>query len=132
MNPLVVDRPALPTQQHVDALVTVPNTHLGELLDPAPQRVLGRAPGLVPLHRPRLTDNEASSPLADPVVTAQVEHCFATLRRLHHFFFAMSVNIALSRLRSATIFFSLAFSSRNCLSSRAWPGSRPPYSFFQR
>ena len=44
----------------------------------------------------------------------------------------MSCNIALSRLNSATRFFRRSFSSRNCLSSRTWSGSSPPYAFFQR
>lgn len=44
----------------------------------------------------------------------------------------MSCRIALSSLRSATSFFSRAFSSRNRLSSSACSGSRRPYRFFQR
>jgi len=103
----------------MNALVAVSNAHLGEFLDATLESVLRWSSGLVPLHGSRLPHDQASSPFTDVVVALKIAHGFAPLPRLHHFFFAMSVNIALSRLKSATTCFSFAFSSRSCFSSRA-------------
>jgi hypothetical protein len=40
VNPLLVDRPALPAQHHVNALKAEPWPALGNLADPHPQRCL--------------------------------------------------------------------------------------------
>ena len=86
MDTFVIDRPALAAQQDMDALVTVANADFCQFLDATLQSVLRRPLRLVPLDRPRLTNDQASPPLTDPVMASQISHRFTTLRRLHHFF----------------------------------------------
>jgi hypothetical protein len=65
-------------------------------------------------------------------VIYDVAHRLALQRGPGDCFELISCKIALSRLRSATSFFSRWFSFRSCLSSRTWSDSLPAYCFFQR
>ncbi len=79
VKPLVVDRPSLAPEQHMNALVTVADAHLCNLLDTTLQRILRRPSGPVPLNRSRLANHQTCPTLADPVVAAQIRYRFATL-----------------------------------------------------
>ena len=56
---------------------------------------------------------------------------FATVRRPQTFFATTACSIALSRLRSATIYFSFLFSSSSWRSRRNSDGPMPLYFYFQ-
>ena len=70
MDAFVIDRPALAAQQDMDALVSVANTDFCQFLDATLQSVLRWPLRLVPLDRPRLTNNPASPPLTDAVMAS--------------------------------------------------------------
>lgn len=118
-NPLLVHRPALPTEHDVNTLVAEPRPGVGNLPDPQPQcrlilrlgppvegssRELGQVTGLACA---RL------EPLLDPADQRTAPG------RLQSFFRTTSPRMCLSRVRSATTRLRRAFSSRSCSSSRS-------------
>lgn len=79
-----------------------------------------------------LLDQCAGPTPCDRVAAQDVRHRVSPQRWPRQFFEATSCRIALSRLSSATSFFSRVFSSCSCLSSRTWSDCIPAYCFFQR
>src|SRR5882672_5724398 len=110
--------PALALQQHPDLPIAITDSDLGDLANPRPKSGLRFAPALVSKCRFRDHGGAASSPLTHPVRAAQVVHHGPAARGLQNFFESTSCNMALSRLSSATSFFSLPFSSWSCFSCR--------------
>ena len=129
---LVVDFPALSQQQHMDTSVSIAYAHPGHLPNPFSQYGLSVLHRFVSLGITVYLQHRAHAPLADGVLLQKVFRCLFAVDRPYQFFESTSCNMALSKLRSATSFFSLAFSSSNCLSFFMSLGSMPPYFFFQR
>src|SRR5690606_7746190 len=117
--------PAVPAQQHVNAAIAVPDSYLRDLAHALSQRQLRILHAAVVVSAARVPEQGTGPTPADAVMARQVHHRFTLQRGPPHFFEATSCRIALSRLSSATSFFSRAFSSCNCLSSRAWSGCSP-------
>lgn len=74
----------------------------------------------------------AGSALTDAVVIGDVVHSLSLQRAPPHLFEVMSCKMALSKLRSATSFFSRAFSPDNGLGARKRSGPGLAYCFSQR
>lgn len=122
--------PAFTTQQDVNTTITVANTNMADLLDLLFEGSLAGATGFVVVGRP--IELEGFAGLADrdlPLATDLLDQ-LALPARLDSFRRITSCSISMSRLRSATSFFSLPFSCSGCFSRRISVGSRPSY-FFQ-
>src|SRR5512143_640051 len=96
------------------SLVAVPDPNRSNLLDPHPQcrLIVHKTP--ISMRRTSNTKNFTGPPLTDSKTLLQICHQSPPGGRLYNFFESTSCNIHLSRLRSATICFSLRFSSSNC------------------
>src|SRR5689334_15418685 len=131
MRLLQIDIPSFPAQQHVHAPIAVAHAGLAYLPNPQFQFGLPGATGLV-MVRGRVTQKDAacSSDRYAPLAAHLVNE-LALPGRLQSFRRSASCSIALSRERSATTFFSFAFSSSSCFSRRISSGSSPSYFFFQ-
>src|SRR5262249_51928699 len=92
------------------------------------------SPALAPISQDRARNQRqaACPPLAHLEVLLEVAGHVATSRRAHHSFPKADFSARMSRLRSATICFSLRFSSSRCRSRFASLISMPPYFAFQR
>ena len=109
--PLRIHVPALPAEQHMDAAIAVTHPRLGDLLHPLLQVGLIRATPTIVVARPLRPKHSTGPPDADlPCAPDGVDGLSAPVRP-QSFRKTTSCNIALSRLRSATNRFSLAFSS---------------------
>src|SRR5579875_208264 len=99
-----------------------------------PQPLLDLAvipPAPVSTARSRHRHQLADVALAGPELLQQAPHLCPPLYEPREFFRITDCSMSLSRLRSATRFFSRAFSSRRCLTSSASLTSMPPYFAFQ-
>ncbi len=132
LRALVVDQPALASQQHVDPRRAPARAHRGDLLDPHAKPLLPGPDGHVADRRPRRAQHAARTPLRHPVGIACVPDKPTALAGRQTFFRSTSCRIALSRLRSATSRFSLAFSSSSCFSRRTSATPIAPNFFFHR
>ena len=128
---LVVDHPALPPEQHVHAAVAVAHPRLADLLDPPGQPGLPGATRPVVVGRRVDLEDPARPPDRHAPLAADPVHQIALPNRLQSFRRMTSCSISRSRLRSATSFFSLAFSSSSGFSRRISVGSRPAYFLFR-
>src|SRR5437899_3203977 len=103
MHPFEVDRPAPPDQQGMDPPVSVTwmaprqSFHL-----PAQDWLVRPAAATVSQSRARAAHDAADPPLRGPILLGQIIGGGALLVGAHHFFFAMSWSICLSRSSSAT------------------------------
>lgn len=86
IDPLGVDVPALPTEQHGDAPVTLTHAGVSDLLNALPERRLVGAFGLVLVHRAMQLDYAANPPFSDTIVPTQFVGHHAELGGLHSFF----------------------------------------------
>ena len=111
VHPFGIHRPAFTAQQHVNAPITVTNTGPGDLLDPFGQFSLPGSTGAVVAGRSFDRQCAASSSNAYPPGRSRKAHQLTLPGRLQSFRRMTSCSIALSSDRSATIFFSLPFSS---------------------
>lgn len=89
------------------------------------------SPASIPATRSRHCHQLADVALAGRELGQQAPYFRSTLYELREFFRITDCSISLSRLRSATSFFNLEFSSRRCLTSSASLTSMPPYFAFQ-
>ena len=128
---LVIDQPALTPQQDMDAARAVANAYSGNIADPLPFRtIVTRVRAIKIGALPQLNDS-GSTANADAVRVDQEVGQLAFASRLHSFFWMTSCSICLSRLRSATMRLSRAFSSSSCFKRRSSLTPRPQYFFFQ-
>lgn len=111
--------------------VAIPNAGLANLPDALLQIGLTAPAGFVVVARRVEQKNPAGSPDRHAPVTAYRIHQLALAGRPQSFRRSTSCSISLPSERSATSFFSLAFSSSSCFSRRISVGSRPSYFFFQ-
>ena len=81
---------------------------------------------LIPLAASPLLDNRARPPFGNAVTCLKMRHGGLPCFGLYQFFETTSCSISLSRLRSATSFFSLAFSASSAFSFLASDTSIPP------
>src|SRR5262249_37646588 len=88
--------------------------------------------GLLPLRGARLPQHPASAALGDRERFLELPRRLPPLAGGHHFFWATSWSICLSRASSATRRFSRAFSASSSLSLLASSALRPPYWFRHR
>ena len=117
LDPLVIDMPAIPPQQSGDTAIAVPPVHTCKLDDPLGQRqFIIPYHGQVPLRRTRLLQDFVGPPLGDPEAIQQHTDRLTPPVRAQKLPDATSCSIALSRARSATSFFSRAFSRPRSLS----------------
>ena len=102
-----------------------------DLLDPVHQRRLIAATRPIAVHRARNHHHRARLGLTCSVSRLQVVHQFASACRLQIFRRTTSCSMILSRLKSATNFLSLVFSSSSRRSRRSSDGPNPAKRFFQ-
>src|SRR6266481_3625107 len=107
VNAFGVYAPTFSPQQHRQSSITVPNPPTRDAHEPA------------------------SSLFTQLIRLSYLTHQLAPLRGLQAFFESTSCKMCLSNVRSATIPFSLRFSSRNCRSSRNSCNPSPAYRRFQ-
>src|SRR5262249_7758991 len=130
---LAVDPPALPPQQRPDPPVAVARVLPHQLQHVRHQPpLLLVALGLLPLGGARLPQHAAGAALRHPEGLLEVPRRLPPLAGGHHFFWATSWSICLSRASSATRRFSRAFSASSSLSLLASSCLRPPYWLRQR
>src|ERR1044072_180594 len=84
----------------------------------------------IPLARLRHVQQLADPPLAHQKLAPQPAHFLLAFYELHPFFSITAFSISLSRLKSATSFFSRPFSSSSCCNRCASPTLLPPYLAF--
>jgi len=113
VNPLVVDRPTFPTQDHVQPSIAVADSHRRDLLQPSPELFLMWPAGSISDRRTRETADQAGPPLRYPICFDSPTGPRPLLRRSQNFFFRDSCRMCLSKDRSATNCLSFLFSSRS-------------------
>src|SRR4051812_29220033 len=131
MNFLVVHAPALPAQLHVHATIAVAHAGLADLLDAGLQRGLPGPEGSVLAGGAIDIQRRARPALRHPPIHLNRLHQPPLPGRPQIFRRTTSCSISLSRLSSATSFFSRAFSSSSTFSRRISVGNRPAYFFRQ-
>src|SRR5579862_3718479 len=89
------------------------------------------APTLIAMTHPRNPHQLADVALTGSELRRQAPHLYPPLYEPREFFRITDCNMSLSRLRSATSFFSRTFSSRSCFISCASLTDMPPYFAFQ-
>lgn len=108
----------LAPEEHTDTLLAIADPCQGEVADALLEgRMLIALRLAVPCVNTEPA-HHAGTTLTDLIGRKQVVHRLASLRCAHHFRELISWSMALSGFRSATSFFSAAFSSRSCLNSR--------------
>src|SRR5262245_9853988 len=133
VHPLAVDAPALATQQGPDPSISVARMPLDQLQHPGHQPgVLLLDLGRPPLRRARLPQHPAGAALGHAKALAEEAYGLPALVGRHHFFWATSWSICLSRARSATRRFRRAFSASSSLRRLASSALSPPYWLRQR
>jgi hypothetical protein len=132
IDPLVIHPSSFSPQQYVQASIPEARLSLCQFSKTSPQ--IGRilALRLVAQARSAHPDRSAGSSLAHREDFLQHTHELVPGRGRHHFFETTAFSAWLSSVRSATICFSLRFSSSSIFSRRASFTSRPPYSRFHR
>src|SRR5579863_678810 len=115
----------------MDASIAIAHTRLANLSDALFEGRLSGATGSVVIGRGVELEHMAGSTDRYIPIAAHLINQLALADRLQSLRRRASCNISLSRLRSATTFRSLPFSSSSCLSRRISVGSNPSYRFFQ-
>src|SRR5579871_3645917 len=131
MRLLQIDIPAFPSQENVHAPIAVAHACLADIPDPQFQFGLPGATGLVMVCGRVTQKDAAGSPDRHAPLAAHLINELALTGRPQSFRRSASCSIALSSARSATTFFSFAFSSSSCFSRRISSGNSPSYFFFQ-
>jgi hypothetical protein len=119
--------PSATPQQHVNAPIAIAHPRFRDLLDPLPKLCLLGSPTTVVIGRSLYWQGAASSTNVHLPFRPYVVDHRPLPGRLHIFRRMTSCSIALSSDRSATSFFSLAFSSSSWRSRFTSDGSKPPY-----
>src|SRR5215469_14766229 len=132
VHALVIDLPAFPAEQDVDAEVAVAHPRRGQFPNPLSKHGLIVADCAVAMRRTVESQHRASAALAHPVGPLQVPNQLAPALRPHNFVCSTSCSISLSSERSATSCLSRRFSSSSCFIRRSSLTASPPYCFFQR
>jgi hypothetical protein len=102
------------TEKNADAPIAVARILQRQLLHPLDdRRVLAELPALVAQRRSRHLEQRAGPPHRETTLPA-IRNLPSTDRHAHQFFAATSFMISISRSRSATSFFSRAFSASSC------------------
>src|SRR5262249_15482218 len=102
------------TEKNADAPIAVARILHRQLLHPLnDRRVLAELPALVAQRHRRPLDQRAAPPHRETTLPA-IHNLPPTGRHAHQFFAATSFMISISRSRSATSFFSRAFSASSC------------------
>src|SRR5262249_41530404 len=127
VHALRIHSPALAAQQHMDAPIAVAHAGRRNLLDPFGQLSLPGSTGAVVVGRSLHRQRSASTSNAHPPGRTHMIHHWPLSGRPQNFRRITSCNIALSSDRSATIFFSLPFSSSSWRSRFISEGIRPAY-----
>ena len=127
LRPLRVHPPAFPAQEHMNASIAVAHAGSGNLLDPFDQLCLTGSTRAIVVGRSLDRQRTASTSNAHPPGRTRMVYHLALPGRLQSFRRMTSCNIALSRDRSATILFSLPFSSSRTRSRLISDGVRPAY-----
>src|SRR5215218_1614177 len=121
----------LASKQDMNTPIAIAYARLANLPDPLFEMGLSGAPRLVMVGG-RFDLEHATCPSDRNVpLTSHLVDQLALPDRPQSFRRIASCNISLSSDRSATIRFSLLFSSSSCFSRRISVGSRPSYFFFQ-
>ena len=126
VDPLVVDRPAFPTQQDVDPEIAIPYPRSRQIADAQQQRCLVAADRLVPDRRTLKAKRSTAPPFADSLDRLDIGDDLTPTSRRQSLFDSTSCRMCLSRLRSATSCFSFRFSSSSCFSPRSSHVPSPP------
>src|SRR5262249_4096263 len=121
---------AIARQQHPQSPISEARLLPRQLQQPFAQAAVVAATS-VSIRHSRNLDQPADTALARVELLDQAPHFRTSLYEPSEFFRITDCNMSLSRLRSATSFFSRAFSSRSCLTSCASLTSMPPYFDFQ-
>ena len=133
LHPLAVARPALPSQQRMDAPVAVARMTPREQLQPLPQqRLLRHQPAPVALRGAMLARQPARPALGDPETIAQRHHRSAPPLRAQKFPRATSLSMSISSACSPTIRFNRAFSFSSAFSRTTSSGRIARYWLRQR
>src|ERR1700744_1013590 len=114
IDALGIHIPPFPPQQHMNAPIAVSHARLGDLLYSLFEVGLTAALRLVDIKRPINLERRTGSPDRRLPIRSNLVDKLTLAGRPHSFFESTSCNIALSRDRSATIRFNLAFSSSSC------------------
>ncbi len=128
----MVDFPALPLKQNLDAMVTEAYSGSSEVSDSSPQTGLDFVMATLLNHRPTDSKNSAGSSLANFKADLQVTDKVLPDGRLQSIFAITSCSIALSRARTATSCLSFRFSSSRSLRRRSSAIPDPAYYRFHR
>jgi hypothetical protein len=129
-QPLVVHVRAVAFKQDMQAPIAKPLARRCQLAQLEPDRRVIRPPTAIADRCSIRSDHLARPPLAHRIGLAQVSRGYSSGDGRHHFFEAMSFNMALSSIASASSFFSFPFSSSSVFSRRASDTSSPPYFAF--
>ena len=111
----------------MNASIAIAHARLADALDPLLEIGLIASLRLVDVERAVDPQGRAGSPDRYLPFAAQFVDKFAFASRPQNFFDRTSCNIAVSSDKSATIRFSLVFSSSSCRSRRISEGIRPAY-----
>src|ERR1700719_2025322 len=127
VNAFGIYAPTFSPQHHRQSSITVADPRAGQIPQPHTQFALRIATALVAIGPTRDAHQPASSVFTQLIRLSYLAHQLATLDGLQAFFESTSCKMCLSNVRSATIPFSLRFSSRSCRSSRSSCNRRPAY-----
>ncbi|BAK10476.1 hypothetical protein PAJ_0396 [Pantoea ananatis AJ13355] len=127
---LVVNKPAFPLQLDMNTRTPIPYPGFHDLQNTQGYRPIV-TPALPVADSSALHQQPTSTAHADTTGFLQEMHRLALLSRPQNFCFSTSCSISLSRLRSATSFFSCWFSSSGCRRRRSSVTPRPASFFFR-
>src|ERR1700730_15222467 len=131
VNAFGIYPPTLSPQHYRQSSISVPDPRGGQIPQPHAQFALRIATALITIRPTRDAHQPASSGFTQLIRLSYLAHQLATLDGLQAFFDSTSCKMCLSNVRSATIPFSLRFSSRSCRSSRSSFNPNPAYRRFQ-
>src|ERR1700739_2439197 len=130
VNTLSIYMPTFSPQQHRQSPITVADSGGSQIPQSHSQLRLGIATALITIRPARDAHQPASAQFIQLIRLSYLAHQFAALGGLQAFFESTSCRMCLSNVRSATMLFSLRFSSRSCRSSRTSFNPNPPYRRF--
>src|ERR1700730_1303017 len=119
VNAFGIYPPTLSPQHYRQSSISVPDPRGGQIPQPHAQFALRIATALITIRPTRDAYQPASAVFTQLIRLSYLAHQLASLGELQVFFESTSCKICLSNVGSATIPFSLRFSSRSCRSSRS-------------
>jgi hypothetical protein len=126
----VVHDDAFAREQDMQPPIAEPSANGGQFAQPCPDRRVVRSGTAVADRSAIGSERRTRPPLADLIRETKVSDGLSPGGGRHHFFEAISFNIALSSIASAKSLFSFAFSSSNDFRRLAADTSSPPYLAF--